>query len=500
MQSALGRGLSARRLPVLIVIALFGLGVVLVARFATAEPMDADAGGYRIGAILYAEAFKAVPGLANLHFRFGFDSTLWPFAALTGNGIWAGQGFRLVTGLFLSLLFIDIAMRVLAPRRTGSRPGDWFIILAASFIGAIILTDSGRWVPSPAQDICVLIVAVAATGFLVDFVGKARNPRLSGSMAIVLSCAAGTLRPLGWLLAGATVAVVASVLLHQARQRALPARRVFRQLLPPVLFGVMAFLVMGARDWVLSGWLLYPLPAAPFPVSWRAADPTNVSRWITSWGRAPELDAEAVLASNDWLGPWIGNFWASRELYLLRFMAIAAVLPLAWPAGRRAWRAAWRPSLLAMLPSALTVVAWFVTAPDVRFGWAGLIGVVAVPLSFVLQRNAYPYWIARGVGAAILVVMLVTQFLNGRVNPRGADPVATTAGWGFLHTTLHLAPPPNTKTISGTLSDGTPVTYPAEGNNCWASFPLCLLPGSGGNVVRRGDQISDGFEQMTTNR
>lgn len=90
--SAVSCSLVLRWWPSIGVIVLFGIGLVLAANFALAEPMDADAGLYRVGSIRYAEEYGILPGLANLHARFGFNSSLWPLAALCGAGPWGGQG------------------------------------------------------------------------------------------------------------------------------------------------------------------------------------------------------------------------------------------------------------------------------------------------------------------------------------------------------------------------------------------------------------------------
>ncbi len=485
-------GFTAQRAPALLTVALFAVGLIAVARFALAEPTDPDAGGYRIGSVLYAGEFRAIPGLANLHFRFGFDSTIWPFAAFLGNGPWQGQGYRLVTGLFVCLLFADLALRLLGRRPAASRPGDWFIVIAGAFVAAVIFTDAGRWIPSPGQDLCFLIAAIASTAYLADSMHGSARHSASANLAIILAAVAASIRPLGWLLVAATLGVCA--MRSASRQRGLPdLLRATRCLAPAGLFAAATLLVMVIRDAVLSGWALYPLRLLPLPVEWRAPDPRTVSDWILSWGRAPGQDAQAVLANNDWIAPWFSGFWGSREVYILRILLLLALLPLLWPRGRSAWRRIAFPLTMAIIPSALLVGAWFLTAPDIRFGWAGVAGVGVLPLAFLLAEHAYPRLAAQVVGVIALSGLLVSQIGNGRIEPRGrpAQPVPVT--WLGVELSLRLAPPQTPDVVGGQLGDGTHVIYPAVGNNCWDAFPLCLLPGDGGGVQRRGSTIEDGF-------
>lgn len=483
--------LSVRRIPTLITVGLLGLALLLLVRFAAAAPMDADAGLYRLGAINYASSYGTVPGLANLHDRFGFNSSLWPFAATVGNGLWANQGFRLVGGLFVAVLLVGTALRLLVPRRKGPSSGDWFFVSGTAFTLAMILTDSGRWVPSPPQDLTILVLGVASTAFLLDFVQRS-DRQWTGAMAVIMAAAAGSIRPLGWVLLAVTVAIVAWLTWWRRRgtERALAGTGAY--LAAPVALCALLVGAMLIRDAILSGWLLFPLSAFPVDVPWQAPNPKGLSEWVTSWGRAPNQPKDVVLASNEWFGPWFTEFRSSRPVYLELLMGIGLVIPLAWASGRRAWRRmlvnlpwAWGPTLA-------VGVAWFITAPDVRFGWVALVGLAGVPLALLLAFGAYPAFPLRIVGALILLLMVASNVLNSRLAPRGNPPEATTLTWGPISIDVALGPVPEAVTSPGELRDGTPITFGSNGW-CWNEFPLCVLEGGAQDVYRLGPSISDGF-------
>ena len=489
--------LAWKRLPTLLLLVLFGVGLIGMAYLATGEPMDADAGSYRIGAVLYAGEERVVPGLANIHFRFGFNSTLWPFAALVGTGLWEGLGYRVVTGVFVTAMLADVAIRLAIPRSVTTKPGDWFMVIATAFTGGIILTDAGRWIPSPGQDLAFLIVAVAAMALLADYVNSPASARWSGPLAVIVAATAASIRPLGWVLALATWFVV---LLYASTASSRTWKSRWQLLRVSTLFFTVTAAVMGVRDLLLTGWILYPITAVPAPVPWLAASGEGASQGITAYGRAPGVDANVVLASNDWLVPWISGFLASREVFFLRFMVIGALLPLLWPRGRRAWHQVTRPLLWAISPPLLLTLTWFATAPDVRFGWAGLVGVAALPGAFLLATGAYPVMSAKVLAVVGLVLMMVTQVLNGRFMPRGGEAVPTEVSVAVWSGTVLLAPPPTPKAVQGELADGTPVQYPATGGNCYDIFPLCLIPGTGQDVRSLGDELVDGFGRVSSAR
>lgn len=486
---SLERSITWRRLPIFLALGLVTIGLIDMAYLATGEPMDADAGSYRIGSILYASEYRLIPGLANLHFRFGFNSSLWPFAAFIGQGPWTGQGYRLVTGVFLAALVADVFMRIGLRRSNGPTPGDWFLVIATGFLGGVILTDVGRWVPSPAQDIVLLVAYAVSTAFLADFVSSRSNRANTAGMALVTAALAGSLRPLGWVL---FVASLVTIVLVYPRAGHTPGQIMRSLRLPLVFAGAMAA-VMAIRDAILTGWILYPLDLLAVPVEWRVPS-TEVARdGITAYGRSPDVDMETVLASNAWFDPWLDAFLSSREMFFFQIMLAGALLPLLWPRGRRAWARAWRPVLVTMVPNLLAATVWFITAPDIRFGWGPLLALTALPGAFVLWAKGYPQRLATWVGVTLIGAFMTTQVLNGRYLPRGGVPVPVQSSIGPLSVTLNLAPPPTPAAVTGTLGDGTPIRYPAVGGNCYDIFPLCLLPGSGSGVKTLGDEITDGF-------
>jgi hypothetical protein len=480
---------------------VFGIGLWIAATFAVAEPMDGDAGLYRIGSINYASAYEIIPGLANLHDRFGFNSSLWPFAAFTGNGIWAGQGWRIVTGIFVAALVFEIAFRVLTMRPLGRLPGDWFAIIAGAFLGAIVLTDSGRWIPSPAQDVAAYVFAAISTAYLVDdlYQGKARTMWCAG-VALVTASVAASLRPLGWVFFAATLLVIVLVNFPHASQLTTFLRSIWTQLAAPIVFALLLAGVMLARDAILSGWLFFPLTWFPLPVSWAASDPTVVNAWITSWGRSPGDPYTQVMADWSWFFPWLERFNSTREVYLLKMMAIGLVIPLLWSSGRNSWAAKWKIMIWATAPSLIAFAVWFLSAPDIRFGWSATLGIVAIPLSLLFASGAYPEVKLRVLGAALLVAMILVNIPNGRLSPRGREAEIVPSSIGPFSLSLSLSPPNVPRISRGTLMDGTVTTHPVDNGECWTVFPLCVLKGTGNNVRKLGSSIQEGFAHSQIDR
>ncbi len=486
---ALQRALTIRNFIPLTIVGLLAASALLAAWFAAAEPMDYDAGLYRMGIINYAAEYRAIPGLANLHSRFGFSSALGPLSAFTENGIWENNGFRIVTGFVFSLLLLEVVLRILVPRKR--TPGDFLIVLGWAFTVWVVLGDSGRWVPSPSQDLMALITALVAFVFLVDFVNPHTRHRWLASAALLTAAISASIRPLSWLLVLCLLLTIylASIWL-KPRERIGPDAYLY--LLPPLIAVFVLGVVMMVRDAIISGWLLFPLTAFPLPVDWRAVNPKADSLAITWWGRSPGVSIDQAQAQR-WFSPWLDSFISGREMRFFVVAIAASLIPLLWLAGRRAWRRSWAPMAFALFPALVVSVAWFVTAPDIRFGWAGLIALAGIPIAFLLAEGAYPAWLCRAIFFIFVALGVASTWRAGQFEQRGNEPQPYSLNVAGREVSVLLGPPNVVYTVPGSLGDGTPVVYPRDGGNCYMVFPMCLLPGGGVNIEKRGASITDGF-------
>ena len=493
--AACRRAISPSRWAIAVFSTLVLVAIVIISNFAAAEPMDADAGLYRLSVINYSRDNAIIPGLANLHDRYGFNSALWPLTPFLEVGLWNDQGFRLVAGLFLAGLAVDLFLRILVPRVGGTLPGDWVVVIGSAFIMAVVFTDSGRWIPSPGQDIAAFVPSLAAVAYLSDALwSKGTTRTVSLNVAMIAAGVSGAIRPLGWVLFAAIL--VLSVFLAWPRKNASSSYGLRRFCINMLgAFIVLALAVaMLLRDVILSGWLLFPTSPFGIPVPWQLPDPSSASDGITSWARAPGISGDAVLEGFGWFGDWFASFRGSREAYLLLLIALGSVLTVPF------WRRAaishpriWAKMSVSLLPVFLLLILWFFNAPDVRFAWAPLIAVVAVPIGWLLSSGVLPSAPVRVGGLAILIVMLGTQVANDRILPRGNERVMYELQLGPFAWDVAIAKVRDTEAVTVSLPDGTHVQIPKNGNECWNIQPLCVHPGSVSETVRYSGPWRSGF-------
>ena len=460
-------------------IALVLAVVALVyAGWALGEPGNYDTGLYHIGAINYSRDFPLIPGLANLHERFGFNSSMWPLSAWLGSLGWHGEEFRLVNGALMMMMLLDTLVRVRRSQRGSVTPGTVIMIVGSVLVLGVLAQYPARLLAASAQDTAALILGIVSIAYLSD--GLARRPWWAfpaSSTAMVIAVAAVTssalMRPLGWFLfAGLIVVAVGSSIVGKCPGTGL------RILGPVVALGTVAGVVMGVRDARLSGWLLYPAGVVGFPVDWRFPDPSVSSDRITGWARTPFQDVDTTLSSSDWVIGWLQRLptdWALPALGLVLIVALA----LWWGTRRADEGLDVRGMALALVPVAMFLLAWLLTAPDPRFAWAGIVSLGLVPLGFVAQRLPVSR-ILLGSGL-FLVALVVLASLRGSWQE-----------WSWAAT-----PPPRPALTEAALADGTSIVVPIGTDQCWAVYPLCRPDYEDLAVERRGSGVGAGFRPAT---
>src|SRR5450432_939146 len=83
-------------------IVVFILIVTSLAVRATGPCEHFDTGLYGATAVRWILSYPIIPGLANLHGRLGFNSSVFLCIAALGQGIWRNSGHHLFTGLLVS--------------------------------------------------------------------------------------------------------------------------------------------------------------------------------------------------------------------------------------------------------------------------------------------------------------------------------------------------------------------------------------------------------------
>ena len=391
------------RVPLVVTVVVVAL---VAAWMAIGEVRNYDTALYHLQLVALTAAEGVSPGLAQLHDRFGFTSSLWSLGAQLEMVSDSTLGFRLVAGVFLLVFVLEILLRLLA-RGPRSAVGTW--ILAAGSVGLIAygISYAGRTFAGIGQDWIVAALWLVATAYLADWLQYRRRADLAA--AIIVATLAGSVRPFAWLL-------LAGVLVVALIYRRSEVRSVTAMWWAGIL-AVMWVLVTATRDALASGWLLFPLGLFPLPVLWRIEDPGPTAEAVTLWARAP-FDMELAASSWNWFPGWASRIvtdWI--VVWLLALLPVAVVLLIlrsrVMSAGSSSSGYLFVP-VLAFQVGALA--AWFYAAPDPRFGWGPLLAIsgiaVAAAAGPVLRqsmanRGSWLVWLPLSVVVASVLFAVV---------------------------------------------------------------------------------------------
>ncbi|CAB4902516.1 MAG: hypothetical protein F2806_05280 [Actinobacteria bacterium] len=494
---------------VLLLIAL-AAAVVFFAVAALGPVMNYDSGLYHLGAIKYAGDYSTIPGLANLYFPLGYSNSIFPLAAFLGNGPWLGEGYRLVNGLIITMMLVDLAFRWIR----GSRTVGAYVLLVGAVVTLVPMVGlSDYWVTSPTSDSAVLALTMVMSAYLADALWTSANRARNGSTAFVVAVLAVSLRPLMavFLLAVIGVLVMRYILdKHEsATERRIAGQsasgfgvtREYGSRAIWISAGVIAALfgvVQSVRDFIMSGWLQFPLSIHAFDVAWLAPDPV--------WNRTPTLGAardplhlwEAAVGWG-WIPVWASRLPSQWETYVILALVVASVISIIVAIKVASLNA--KSLLLAMMPALLTCAAWFLASPpSFRFVWGPIFSLGVIPIAwslFAVAKANKVHLISAFVAPFALVlsstVILAVVAYAGvtRIHP-GLNTQQHSWAVGPIDVSVYFAPVVDVPTKSKTLASGLIVQIPTTSDQCWNVYPLCTAQLSP-TVAMRGESLQDGF-------
>lgn len=419
--------------PALIVVALLAIGSSLT-------PTHYDFGLYHFGAVRLSAEYAAIPGLANLLPYYGYATAEFPLAGLLT--VAGDDGFRALNGLFALGLLADLVLRLSGRSRAAGTPVSAVVTLVC--LGPL-LVFADLLLASPTSDTTVFVMVVAATAALADALSRRRVTRVDVVVATVPLILATTMRPQLGLMLVATIAVLAALLTRQRQWRATAPALAW-------VAGVGALLgiATAVRDYVLSGWLVYPLSILPLPVEWRADDPGWLRAITIGIARDPGPGYQDAATGYHWVAGWVARLPSAWETWAIAALLLACLL-VALRVGRGV---RWRRLALLLLPGALFLLAWFAVLPPTwRLAWGAALGVPAAALGWLLHRAAVR---PRTVAAAALAVLVVLGVANALVRYPGKPDRY-----------------PEVTTLPLVTDGGITLLVPQGTDQCWSSPLTC---------------------------
>ncbi len=430
-----------------------------------------DAGLYHVQAIRQIMEYPLILGSANIHMRFGYNSSLFQAAALLSGGVTGMAGAITTNALLIAFVVLAVLQRATAAPPGCGRSAVFALLICALAVLTPLLSLRS-WAGTPNTDIPSGIMVFYAFALALHLSDLARveggDDRRAATTLLLMTVVAlaVTLK-----LSAAPAALLAILPLLAWKRAAIGGR--------DLALGVGAALVIGlpwlARGVATSGCLAYPQPSSCLPLPWRisAAVAQSDIDWMRSWARRPEVRPEVVLADWAWFPDWFAALAREPALPTFATLAVvAAVLVLAHFLLRGIVTVSdgvpRAPAADIWILAAIAVIGmafWFFSAPLVRYGqsWLVLPLILAIAHCFPAGWRGRVLALPEGRWAGVCLAALLVLAAVGSVVREPWNRLADTTVPRY----------PVVPVQSRGVHAGIPITVPVQGNQCWDAPRLC---------------------------
>jgi len=317
---------------------------------------------YHAQIIRWYNEYGTPPGLGNLHSRLASNSSWLSLAALFDNGIWDGRSAWVMPVLSILGGILYCLHELIFSRENGTKLYAFCILL---WMGLKI--GSGSTLPAlyydtPVHMINALII-LEAYYILFSYNGNLSKKEINdSSILLMLSAEAFMIKPIGAVSLLFSGLLTLHLLVRNKKQTVSSWFIVFT----PAL---CALVIWVTRNIFLSGYPLYPLPIFAMPFDWAMSFGSVNGNYldVLAWARMPGPGYRQSLENGFfyWFIPWI-----STNLKSIAFLALA-VFPsiislLLWFFVARYGKT--KKALYFFFWTFFSIIYWFITAPDLRFG------------------------------------------------------------------------------------------------------------------------------------
>lgn len=437
--------LSLGARPMLMLGLLCALLVAFAAGAAITPPAH-DTGLYHLQAIEWLEQSTRVFGLANLHLRFGVNSTWFTTAAMLDL---PGVDRRNVFLLNPAVLLVALAAMLQPAVESQASPGPLRMSNVFAAVVTVVLLVNAKILSfhrigaSPSYDLpSALLMILAFWAFIRAYEAAAAGDAAAARAHLVLLLAACAVAVTVKLSAAPILLLPPAALLSLHRSGHLSPRQLRGDPVMAIV-GVLgiAWLAAGIAS---SGCIAFPAAATclsglPWPVPIERV--RYMAAVVTGWSRMPNDHFAEALHGWAWLKSWPFTVLAHRAFFAgtSATLAIMALLVGAVAVhGRRAGStpmAAIRDRRVAFAiayaaaTGCIGVAFWFATAPDPRFGMGFLIGTPALFVAWAAWRWLPEQGVMRRVWAGNAIAGLVFLFCAVFLVVFGVSALAAARSW-----------------------------------------------------------------------
>jgi hypothetical protein len=442
--------------------------------------LNYDAGLYHLPFIRWIAEAGSVPGLANLHYRFGFNSTWLTSAALFANGSDFSHGPFIWSIAATVLLYGALLAKGVYALRCGQNICGAFCLMSAAIMLVLPINVDFRLLTSTDLSTALFVLYAMASYIASKEVGAHYGVKRPVSDELLTLACAIPLAVTSKLSSGPLVLLPVLLLPALFRSEVRGTLTVVASLLP---------IVWMVQNLILSGCLAYPVVQTCFDFPW-TIDPGKAQQeiaWVTTTARVGgPAPSDPIYVGYAWLKSWLSAHWTLLTT-LVQILGLAIALSFAGmilrPRSIGISVVAWP-----MVVAALGIVFWFLAAPDPRFGVGFIVALPALVLA--LPLSWFPRWLT---GLTLIGLLWHGHLLRNILEAydRGSPPGALSSSKLSLARPIELPQPP---VSLHKTAQGMSVWVPDNTDQCWLTVRPCTPPGDFNvSLARRTFWLREGF-------
>lgn len=395
----------------------------------TLLPLHYDTELYHLNVVKWTSGYPAVPGIVNLHGRLAFNSSFHLFAAFTNTWLWTDRAVYIANGFLILLLTVQWITHIIMFPRLKGHVAHPFVFLTFPLV---ITASLSIGFPSLSTDTPLYVLCLVIIYEIMSL--RVRPPKEPFhwhdcinrtnffAWGLVLSL---TTVLLTTKMSGVPFCIIifpiSIILLMAFSKRTLSSYFSIRHIIMLYVLPLMLITGMVVRAAILSGWLVYPFPIGNLHLEWSATNEQvrNMLNWAMSWSRLPGVRPEIVLGKgiSFWIVPWFTNFKQNYVAIILLCAGITGMFSLAVPGLVKSFNnTRIKPLLMTIAVSFTSLIYWFFSAPEYRFGEAFFWIFAATSLSPLAMRILSGNF-HRHLASLIIITILVFifKFLSGEI-------------------------------------------------------------------------------------
>ncbi len=451
------------------------LSAFIILESALNTPINPDTALYHAQTIRWTETYPAIPGIANIHYRLAENSSWLVISAAFSFAFLGIQSFHLLGSVFalVALLYFGQGFEKIAHRQ--------IIVssIAKSILFFLIIYLYRQEVSSPGTDLPATLLIWIVTVLALEKL-ETGNLRLDIYIVaiFIFSIFALTIKLFALPLAAIAFLIVLQQIVKKDLYR-------WMSLIGIGIFILLPWLV---RNVITSGYLIFPVTQIDiFSFDWKypRVNVESDREGIIWFARFPNKNWATYigLPFSQWVPLWFDNLTLNQEIIFMG--AIASPLGFLFLQLLTGAKLLKNFYLLYLVIYA-GVIFWFLSAPNIRFGYGFLttsIVLIASPFILIFTEKTIPHFSL--ILASLFFMLILYQGYT----------LFTTSNPDFI--SQHLILPADylpSRAISCPIHNTT-IYCRSVANQCnYEIFPCIFSPQP--NVEMRGPTFANGFRQV----